>query len=262
MPVEEERRIAAEVPRLLDALRLRAARRMRGARHGAPALREIFRRNASRGGVPFEIPQRRPRERPARVVVLADVSWSVARAAGLFLWMASEFLGPGRRSRIVAFVDRPVDATAAIARWGRRRAQVQRDTPVPRRRRPGEGIVRAGVSFADVLDGLRGLALDAPSDYGRALHGLLKSRLRPMGRDTVLVVLGDARTNRFDPLPWALEELARGCRAVLWLVPEPEPRWGTADSALALYLPHVDLVAEATDLAGLARGLAHVLRRL
>jgi len=123
--------------------------------------------------------------------------------------------------------------------------------------------VRSGdVSFADLLDGLPDLNLDAPSDYGTAFHALLRSRMRPRGRGTVLVVLGDGRTNRFDPLAWALADLARGCKAVLWLVPEPASRWGLADSALPTYLPSVDLVVEATDLAGLAAGLGELVKRL
>jgi hypothetical protein len=91
---------------------------------------------------------------------------------------------------------------------------------------------------------------------------LYTSRLRPRGRDTVLVVLGDGRTNRFDPLAWVLNDLARGCKAVLWLAPEPRSRWGTADSALPLYAVSADLLVEATNLAGLATGLADVVRRL
>jgi uncharacterized protein with von Willebrand factor type A (vWA) domain len=128
--------------------------------------------------------------------------------------------------------------------------------------RPGEGIRSHDVSFAEVLDGLSGLNLEAPSDYGTAFHALRTSRLAPRGRGTVLVILGDGRTNRFDPLAWALEDLARGCKAVLWLVPEPSSRWGLADSALPAYLASVDLVVEATDLVGLARGLGELVKRL
>lgn len=237
---EEDRELARMLPRLIEAIRLRTARRMKEARRGRLDLRRVFRRNLRHDGVPFELPWRLPRPRPTRVVLLVDVSWSVARAAGYFLWIASEFLEPGRRARVVAFVDRPVDATAAVARWKR----------------------SSRATFAQVLSGLPGLNLAAASDYGRALHALSRSKLRPAGRDTILVVLGDARTNRYDPQGFALEELSRSCRAVIWLVPEPESRWGTADSALADYLPHVDVVAEATDLAGLASGVEAVLRRL
>jgi uncharacterized protein with von Willebrand factor type A (vWA) domain len=265
MTTEEEREIAREVPRVLSALKLRIGRRQAAARVGRPWLRRVLRENLSRGGVPFVIPYRAPKRKTTRVVLLVDVSFSVARASGLFLLMAAAFLALGRRARVLAFVDRPVDATEAVLRWVRGRAAHRGGRPKNASRgaaRPGDGIVSDNASFAEVLDGLSGVNLTAPSDYGTAFYALRSSRVRPRGRDTVLVVLGDGRTNRFDPLAWALADLARGVKAVLWLVPEPAVRWGTADSALPSYLPSVDLAVEATDLAGLGRGLAELVKRL
>ena len=267
MTTDEEREIANEVPKMIQALKLRVGRRGTAARTGRPWLRRVLRDNLRHGGVPFVIPHRAPKRSTSRVVLLVDVSFSVARASGLFLLMAGAFVEMGRRARVLAFVDRPVDATAAVWRWSRGAARRERpsESARPRHRRgprPGSGISRHDVSFADVLDGLDALNLDAPSDYGTAFHALRGSRLRPRGRDTVLVVLGDGRTNRFDPLDWAFADLARGCRTVLWLVPEPRSRWGTADSALPLYAVSTDLLVEATDLAGLARGLGELMRRL
>jgi uncharacterized protein len=267
MTTEEERAVARELPRVIRELRLRVGRRLARSRAGRPWIRKALRESLASGGVPFVMPFRAPKRRRTRVVLLVDVSFSVARASGLFLLMASEFVTLGRRCRVLAFVDKPVDATAAIARWSRKGAVREHDpprrAPAPRRGvRPGAGIEQRGVAFSDVLDGLTDLNLEAPSDYGRAFHALLTSPGRPRGRDTVLVVLGDGRTNRFDPLPWALSEIGRGCRALIWLVPEPASRWGTADSALPVYLPSVDVVVEATDLDGLARGLTELMRRL
>lgn len=259
---EDERRLAGLLPGILETLRLREGRRMRRGRRGRLNVRGVFRENLASGGVPFVLPFRRPKPARARVVLLVDVSWSVARAAGYFLWMASSCLSLGRATRVLAFVDRPVEITEPLARWVSGRAVAAPPAPRGRHRRPGEGIAPHGVSFADFLDGLPDLNLQAGSDYGRAFHSLLTGRLRPTGSDTILVVLGDGRTNRFEPLAWALGDLARRCRAVLWLVPEPEGRWGTGDSALSEYLPWVDVVVEASDLAGLSRGLAALLRRL
>jgi uncharacterized protein with von Willebrand factor type A (vWA) domain len=252
---------------MVEALKLGRGRRLATARSGRPWIRRVLRDNLAHGGVPFTIPYRAPKRSTTRVVLLVDVSFSVARAAGLFLLMAASFVDLGRRARVLAFVDRPVDATEAVSAWarGRLRAPQSARGERPDRRRgapPGAGTRSGDVSFADVLEGLKDLNLDAPSDYGRAFHALRSSRLSPRGRDTVLLILGDGRTNRFDALPWALSDLARGCRAVLWLVPEPRSRWGTADSALADYLPSVDVVVEATDLHGLADGLGELVRRL
>jgi uncharacterized protein with von Willebrand factor type A (vWA) domain len=263
MTAEAEREIAGEVARLVRALKLRGKRRQVAARAGRPWIRRALRENLSRGGVPFVLPYRAPKRRTTRVVLLVDVSFSVARAAGLFLLLAAEFVKVGRSTRVLAFVDRPVDATAALRRWLHGRSSEREPRPTRRRgKRAGDGIVSRGVSFADLLDGIPQLNLDAPSDYGTALHALRDSHVRPHGRDTVLVVLGDARTNRFDPLAWALADLARGLKAVLWLVPEPRSRWGTADSALPSYLPSVDVLVEATDLAGLAEGVGELVKRL
>jgi hypothetical protein len=264
MTTADERALAREIPRLVQEIRLRAGRRLARAKRGRLFVRRLFRENVMHGGVPLVLPFRRRRKRHPRVVLMVDVSHSTARAAGYFLAMATEFVETGRDVRVLAFVDRPVDATRAVTAWARRgrRPPARAPRAALRERRRGEGIESGGVSFADLLESLPGLNLGAPSDYGRAFHALLQSHLLPGGRDTVLVVLGDARTNRFDPLPWAIEEVSRRARAVLWLVPEPRSRWGTADSALADYLPHADAVVEARDLAGLARGVAELVRRL
>lgn len=260
---EEERRLAELLPAIVEQLRLGRGRRSRRSSRGRLWARRLFRQAAAREGVPFVLPFRDRSPQRVRVVLLVDVSWSTARAAGYFLAIATELLALGRRHRAILFVDRPVDATEALSRWGRRPLGPGEPSSSSRGRpAPGDGIARGGTSFARLLGSLAGLNLEAASDYGRAFHALLRSRWRPRGRDTILVILGDARTNRFEPLPWALEEISRQCRAVLWLVPEPRQRWGEGDSALRDYLPHVDTVVEAADLRGLAQGVSELLGRL
>ena len=241
LSTEQEHALAREVRRLVERIRLRTGRRLRATASGRPYMRRVFRDSQRTGGVPFRLPRRRPRHRTPRVVLLIDVSWSTAPAARLFLEMAGEFLRLGRQSRVLFFVDRPVEATEPLARW-------------LERRKPG--------TFEALLRSIPGLNLDAPSDYGRVFHSLSVSPSRPRGRRTVLVVLGDGRTNVFDPLDWALDEIVDGCGAALWLVPEPVAHWATGDSALPRYLPCVDTVVEVGDLRGLALGVTELLRRL
>jgi len=167
--------------------------------------------------------------------------------------------------RIVLFVDRPVDAGREVERWlGRSAAGGPVAKPTRRgrgRALPGGGIAPRGRPFNDLLDALPALNLDAPSDYGRVFHQLSRETSRWCGRNTLLVILGDGRNNRLDPLDWALDEVAERCAATLWLVPEPLREWGSGDSALADYLPHVDLAVEARNLDGLALGVAELMRR-
>jgi len=238
---EDEHALAREVRRAVERIRLRTGRRLRSTPTGRPYMRRVFRDSQRTGGVPFRLPRRRRRHRTPRVLLLVDVSWSTAPAARCFLEMAGEFLRLGRQTRVLFFVDRAVEVTEPLARWFDQR-------------KPG--------SFDALLRSIDGLNLDAPSDYGRMFHALSTSPSRPHGRRTVLVVLGDGRTNVFDPLDWALDEIVQGCGAALWLVPEPLAGWGTGDSALPRYLPHVDTAVEAGDLRGLARGVTELLRRL
>lgn len=262
---DDEREIAEAVPRVVERIRLRSGRRWRSASRGPLYLRRVFRENLAHGGVPFVLPRRRLRPRRPRVVLLVDVSWSCSRAAALFLWMACGFLRFGRETRIVLFVDRPVDASRQVERWLGRTAAAGPDAGARRPRRgraqPGSGIAPRGRPFADLLEALPGLNLGAPSDYGRVFHQLSRETSRWCGRDTLLVILGDGRNNRLASLDWALGEVAERCAATLWLVPESLREWGSGDSALADYLPHVDVAVEARDLDGLGRGVSELMRR-
>lgn len=258
----EEREVADRLQRIVESIRLRTSRRRRRAVSGRLYLRRAFRDNLVHGGVPFVLPQRRALPRRSRIVLWIDVSWSTARAAGLFLSLAGAFVGRARDTRVLLFVDRFVDATRAVERWLRgpmppAGAAVAGRGPA----RPGAAVVRGDVSFVRLVDSVGDLHAGAPSDYGRAFHSLLRSTARPAGRGTALVVLGDGRSNRLDPQSWAFEEIAAGCGTVIWVVPEPVDRWGTGDSALFEYLPAVDVAVEARDFAGLARGVEEIVRR-
>jgi len=231
-----ERALAREVSRWIRRLRVRHGRRLAASRRGRLWTARMFRRAAGTDGAPFVLPFRRRRPNRPRVELLVDVSWSTATAAGYFLWLASEFVPLGRRVRVTAFVNAPVDITDSVRRW-----------------RPDRERFHALLARIDAIDPT------AASDYGRTFWRFARSPFRPRGRNTVLVVLGDGRVNRNDPQAWAFESVASACRAVIWLVPEPRARWGTGDSALASYLPGVDVLVEARDLRGIVRGVESLL---
>ena len=67
----------------------------------------------------------------------------------------------------------------------------------------------------------------------------------------MLVILGDARTNWFDPQDWVLGELKGKVQQMIWLNPEPMQYWDTDDSVMSKYSPHCDHVLECRNLAQL-----------
>lgn len=266
---EEETALAREIPAIIREIRLRKGRRFRGGPRGRLWVKRMIRDSLRQGGVPFTLPMKERRPRRPRVVLLVDVSYSVARAAALFTLICLGLSERIRRSSVYFFVDRMVDATEAVKRWAAHRAEARAAPAVPprparARPAPGAGVApRAGTpAFTDLLAGLPGLNADAPSDYGRAFFHARQHLARAGGRDAVLVVLGDARTNRMDPLPWAFEEIAMRCRRVLWLNPEPRAKWDEDDAVMSEYLPYCDLACEVRDLEGLATGVREILRSL
>lgn len=56
-----------------------------------------------------------------------------------------------------------------------------------------------------------------------------------------MIVLGDARTNGFDPNAAALRRVAARARRVHWLNPEAPEQWSTGDSAAQVYAEIVDM---------------------
>ena len=258
----QEAALTTRLPHWLRRLRTRRSRRLKRHRRGQLHVRRLLRSAAGRDGVPWELPRRRPRKRPAKLVLLLDVSYSTVRATALFLSIVREVLQDRRDVRVLLFVDRPIDATEEIRAWLDGRSELPPpDGDLSRRALPGSGLVRGGVSFSALLESLPDFNPRAASDYGRALDALARQAPN-YGRRTVVVVLGDGRNNKFDPQTYALEELRERVSSILWLACEPVGRWGTGDSALADYAPWIDVLVEAHDVEGLARGALEVARRL
>jgi uncharacterized protein len=204
----------------------RRARREHRTRRGRIDVRRTIRRAVSRGGALLELRRRGRRPGKPHLVVLCDVSGSVARASDLLLTMLAACEGAFARVTRFVFVDHLV-----------------------------------AVDFADGQIRPEGeLDLYGFSDHGTVLAELDASAAGLIDRRTVLLVLGDARNNRRPARADALRRLAVRARAVVWAVPEPAARWNTGDSALASYAPSCALVLEATTLAGLLAALRAAAR--
>ncbi len=76
-------------------------------------------------------------------------------------------------------------------------------------------------------------------------------------RNTILLILGDARNNRRPPRAETLGRLHSAVRQVVWLNPEPASRWNTADSVMRSYQRYCDALLSASTI----RELYVALRR-
>lgn len=178
-----------------------------------------LRRSLSTGGVPMRpvLRQRRP-GRP-ELVLLCDVSGSVAGFAHFTMLLVQALHDQFSRVRVFAFVNRVDEVTDLVARG----------------RADPAGLGERILAEAE-LTGWHG-----QSDYGTALGEFAERYADALGPRTVVFVLGDARTNRSDPNLPALKRIADRARRVYWLNPEQPALWSTGDSVAHAYAELVDM---------------------
>jgi uncharacterized protein with von Willebrand factor type A (vWA) domain len=212
----ELRRTIAPLARRL-AVRLSARRRM--GREGRLDFRKTVRASLGTGGVPV-ITHHRPRKvHKPELVVLCDVSGSVAGFSHFTLMLTQALREHFTGVRAFAFVD----STDEVTRFFRPGADVV------------DAVARIGRE-ADVV------AFDGHSDYGTAFEVFADRWPAAIGPKSSLLVLGDGRTNyRPAGLP-VLGELVGRARSAHWLNPEPRRLWGSGDSAADRYGDVIDMV--------------------
>lgn len=195
-----------------------AARRRRAAR-GEIDLRRTLRSSLSTGGVPVRPVLRRRRPGRPELVLLCDVSGSVAGFAHFTMLLVQALHDQFSRVRVFAFVNRVDEVTDLVARGRADPAGL------------GERILAEAA-----LTGWHG-----QSDYGTALGEFAERYVDVLGPRSVVFVLGDARTNGSDPNLPALKLIADRARRVYWLNPEQPALWSTGDSVAHAYAELVDM---------------------
>lgn len=212
------------------ATRLTSRRRL--GRAGRLDFRRTVRALLSTGGVPVSTRHRPKRPHRPELVLMCDLSSSVAAFAHFTLLLAYALRDQFARVRAFGFVDTTDEVTGYFA------------------------------GAADVLEAVERLSrqaqvvrFDGRSDYGNAFAVLSERWPDAVGPRTSLLVLGDARNNyRSLGLP-ALKGLAGRARHTYWLNPEPRRYWGTGDSVAGEYGALVPMV-ECRDVAQLEQFIA------
>jgi uncharacterized protein with von Willebrand factor type A (vWA) domain len=209
LELSELRRVVQPLARQLAA-RISSHRRLRSTGRLDP--RRTVRRSLQAGGVPFDVAMRRRHPHRPDLVLLCDVSGSVAEFAQFTFTLVHALHDELRRVRSFAFVDGIAEVTDLFE-------SAQHEIHVNR------FVERRGV-----------LGDDGHSDYGRAFTRFVDRYLDDAvsSRSTV-IICGDARTNYRPDGCEALRAIADQARRVFWLNPEAETEWGATDSAMDEY---------------------------
>ncbi len=215
---------------LTRLLAARLAQRRRRRHRGSLDFRRTVRASMNYGGVPVEPKFRRPHPAKPEIMVVADISGSVASFARFTLQfvhaMASQF------SRVRSFVF--IDGIDEVTRFFEDTDDIS------------EAVHRVNTE-ADVV------WVDGHSDYGHAFSVFHERHEREVTQKTSVIFLGDARNNYHASQNWVLQSLQKRARHVYWLNPEPRGYWDTGDSIISEYGRYCDGVYECRNLRQLER---------
>ena len=224
-------RMRVLVRQMAKKLAARYAKTRRRRLRGILDTRRTLRRNMGWGGIPFVTVWKQKRIEKPRVMVLCDVSGSVAAMSGfllMFLYALNEALSD---IRSYAFAGSLIEVSDILEKEPVEQAISKIMQTI------GYGSSNYGNSFADFEDGW----------------------MRFVNNKTTVIILGDGRGNRTDPRTDVIGRLSQRCKRIIWLNPEYKSAWGTGDSDMFRYAPFCNLVTVCNTLRQLERVITDIL---
>jgi uncharacterized protein with von Willebrand factor type A (vWA) domain len=233
---EEMQQLQRAIYPLTRALAARLAQRRRHRHRGTLDFRQTIRHSMAYGGIPAEPKFKRPRPSKPEIMVVADISGSVASFARFTLQFVYAMQSEFSKVRSWVFIDGIDEVTPFFD---------ESDDLV-------EAIHRVNTE-ADVV------WVDGHSDYGHAFEVWHERHIREVTKKTSIILLGDARNNYHASQSWVLDQMRKRARRLFWLDPEPRGYWDTGDSIISDYAPYCDGVYECRNLRQLQKFVADVV---
>ncbi len=222
---EEMANLRKAIYPLTRRLAVRLTRKRRHGRKGPLDFRNTVRHSLSYGGVPAEPKFRFPRPAKPEIMVIADISGSVAAFARFTLHLVYAISSQFSKVRAFVFIDGLDEVTRFF-----------------------EGVEDITDAVHRVNTEADVVWVDGHSDYGHAFEVFWKEYGKDVGPKTSVMILGDARNNYHSSQSWVIKEIRHKARHVYWLNPEPRSYWDTGDSIVGEYGIHCDGVYECRNL--------------
>jgi len=225
-------RMRVLVRAMAKRLAARYAKTRRRRLRGHLDVRRTLRKNMGWGGVPFVTVWKQKRIEKPRVMVLCDVSGSVAAMAQfllMFLYALNEAL---KDIRSFAFAGSLIEVSDILE-------TEQIETAIAK--------IMQAIGFGS-------------SNYGNSLADFEDGWERYVSSKTTIIILGDARGNRTDPRTDIVQRLSQRAKRIIWLNPEFRSAWGTGDSDMFRYAPYCNVVTVCNTLRHLERVVSDLLK--
>jgi uncharacterized protein with von Willebrand factor type A (vWA) domain len=233
-----------QLRRIMEQIRLtppqRRSRRMRPSRRGRrPDLRRTVRASLRMHGEPVDLRWRRRHVKLRPLVLVLDVSGSMADYSRALLQFAHSARRAFRKVEVFCFGTRLTRITVAL-----------------QKRSPDAALAEAAALVVDWEGGTR---------IGDSLDDLVRSwGRRGTCRRAVVVICSDG-LDRGDPdtLATAMERLTRQCHRIVWMNPHKgnDAQYRPQTLGMMVAEPHIDVLLSGHDLSSLAE-LARLLPNL
>ena len=210
---------------LTRKLAARLARKRRHGRKGPLDFRNTVRHSLSYGGVPAEPKFKYPKPAKPEIMVIADISGSVAAFARFTLHLVYALNSQFSKVRSFVFIDGLDEVTQYF-----------------------EGVDDITAAIHRVNTEADVIWVDGHSDYGHAFEVFNERYGNDVGPKTTVMILGDARNNYHASQSWVVKELEAKARKVFWLNPEPRSYWDTGDSIVSEYSTYCEGTFEVRNL--------------
>ena len=223
------RQLVAKMAKKLVSLH---ARRRKVDRRGVLDVRKTIRANIEFDGLMFHTKWKQQRIDRPKVMVVCDVSNSVAPVARfllMFLYSVQEVLP---KVRSFAFSNALGEITELFEKNDMDEALA-------------EAVKKHG---------------GGGTDYGQAFVDLADLALDDIDRRTTVLIMGDARSNYIDPRADVLKLIHERARRVLILNPERKASWDTGDSVMSKLTPYADRAISCASLKDLRRVVSDLMR--
>ena len=226
---EEIQKMREVVTRLAQRIKNILSIRKKRLKRGKLDLHQTLRRNMARGGIPFEVVYKTRRKDRPKLIIMCDVSSSVANVSRFMLQFMYSLQEAFTKIRCYVFVAELGEVTDVFS----------------------DGDVNSAVEKA--LDGGDVINVYTRSNFGFAFHEFWKNHLAAVDNKTTVIILGDARNNYNDAKAWCIRDIQNKAKNVVWLNPESPSAWGFGDSVMDRYMPYCDIVEECRNLRQLSK---------
>jgi len=226
---DEIQRMREVVARLAQRIKNILSIRKKRLKRGKLDLHQTLRRNMARGGIPFEVVYKTRRKDRPKLVIMCDVSSSVANVSRFMLQFMYSLQEAFTKIRCYVFV-----------------AELGEVTDVFNDKEVNSAVEKA-------LDGGDVINVYTRSNFGFAFHEFWKNHLSAIDKKTTVIILGDARNNYNDAKAWCVRDIQNKAKNVVWLNPESPSAWGFGDSVMDKYMPYCDIVEECRNLRQLSK---------